>query len=109
MYLKTKLSQTFYIATNYKNMMKLDFKKTKNIISLALKEDIGNKDITTESCIPKKLKAKATIISEQKGILCGTQLISFIYKTIGKKAKIKLYRWFLLVNRRRQGFSGYKL
>lgn len=75
-----------------KNLKKLNFKKIKNLIINSLKEDIGKGDITTLSCIPKEKIAKAKIIAKENGIICGLDMIKFIFKIYNPKIKIIYYK-----------------
>ena len=61
----------------------------KDIIQKALKEDIGEGDITTESFVKKDIIFHGTIISKSNGILCGTEFASECFKTLNPDAKIK--------------------
>jgi nicotinate-nucleotide pyrophosphorylase (carboxylating) len=54
----------------------------KPLIDLALKEDIGKGDITSNNIIPKDKKAEAEIIAKEDGIICGLDVIRMVYKTI---------------------------
>ena len=57
------------------------------IISLALQEDIGSKDITA-SLIPPTTLSFAYIICQQKAIICGTDFVDAIFAKIDPKIKI---------------------
>ena len=59
-------------------------------ISSALKEDIGNGDHTTLTCISPKKKAKAKLIVKDKGIIAGVEMAKFIFKTIDKNLVLKI-------------------
>jgi nicotinate-nucleotide pyrophosphorylase (carboxylating) len=72
--------------------MQLDFNKVKQIIILALKEDIGKGDITTISCIPKQKIAKAKIIAKEEGIVCGLDIVKHVFKIFDPKVKIINYK-----------------
>jgi nicotinate-nucleotide pyrophosphorylase (carboxylating) len=72
--------------------MNLDFNKVKDLIISALKEDIGKGDITTISCIPKEKIAKAKIIAKENGIICGLDLVKFVFKIFDPKVKINYYK-----------------
>jgi nicotinate-nucleotide pyrophosphorylase (carboxylating) len=61
----------------------------KDIIQKALKEDIGEGDITTEIFVKKDIIFHGTIISKSNGILCGTEFASECFKTLNPDAKIK--------------------
>lgn len=63
-------------------------KNTKTLIELALKEDGVFNDVTTKSLIPKEKKAKAVLIANKSGILCGTKIFAEVFKTIDKKCKV---------------------
>jgi len=57
------------------------------IINLALKEDVGKKDITS-SLIPINSLAKAQIICQQKAIICGIDFVNRVFAKIDPKIKI---------------------
>ncbi|MCL1971427.1 MAG: carboxylating nicotinate-nucleotide diphosphorylase [Endomicrobia bacterium] len=64
-------------------------KNTKILIELALKEDSVFNDITTKSLIPGDKKAKAVLIANQTGILCGIDIFIEVFKTIDKKCRVR--------------------
>lgn len=49
----------------------MDNRYIKKIVSLALAEDIGIKDITTNALVPKAHQSSAQIIVKSNGIICG--------------------------------------
>lgn len=61
-----------------------------SLIILALTEDIGKGDITTNTLIPPNRKIRANIIAKQKGVIAGLPLISKIYKYLNKNIKVTL-------------------
>jgi len=61
---------------------------TAKLITLALQEDIGSGDLTAK-LISKISCSKATIISRQKAIICGIDLVSAIFAKLDSKIKIK--------------------
>ncbi|MCF7871176.1 MAG: carboxylating nicotinate-nucleotide diphosphorylase [Candidatus Omnitrophica bacterium] len=65
--------------------------KIKQIIQIALSEDKVSRDKTTHLVIPAEEKGKAAIIAKEKGILCGTEIVRFIFKKIDKETKIKFF------------------
>ena len=65
-------------------MNKKEFHK---IIDLALKEDIGKKDITA-SLIPPSAIATAQIICQQKAVICGLGFVAAAFTKIDPKVKI---------------------
>jgi len=64
-------------------------KTEKLTIKVALAEDIGKKDITTSLAIDKPTKIKAKIIAKQNGILCGMEVVNFVFKQVSKKTTFK--------------------
>lgn len=69
-----------------KNLYKKNFEK---VISTALKEDIGKRDVTTDLLIPKKKKAAAYFIAKQDGIIAGLDAAKMVLKKMDKKIKWK--------------------
>ena len=52
------------------------------IIQLALKEDIGSGDVTSNAIFKKTEKSEAVIVAKEEGIFCGGDIIRFIYEEI---------------------------
>jgi len=61
------------------------------IIALALKEDLGNKDITA-SLISNDSRTTAFIISQQRAVICGIALVNAVFAKVDPKIKIT---WFI--------------
>jgi nicotinate-nucleotide pyrophosphorylase (carboxylating) len=61
-----------------------------SLIDLALREDGVFDDITTKEFIPKGKQAKAVLIANSLGILCGVDIFIKVFKTIDKKCKVSL-------------------
>jgi nicotinate-nucleotide pyrophosphorylase (carboxylating) len=57
----------------------------KPLIQLALKEDIGKGDITSNNIIPKDKVLEANIIAKEDGIVCGMDVIRLVYNMIDPK------------------------
>jgi len=67
--------------------LKMDFSIKENIlvdklIEQALLEDIGTGDITTESIIPSKLKAKGIIKTSEEGVVAGLDVACLIFQKL---------------------------
>lgn len=67
----------------------MDWKIIKNLIKLALKEDIGSGDITTQATVPENLKAKAIIFAKEEGIICGLEVAKMVFKMLEPKIIFK--------------------
>lgn len=60
-------------------------------IDIAFKEDIGDGDHTTLSCIPHDLEGRARLLVKQDGILCGVELAKKIFAKFDPTLKITQY------------------
>ncbi|MCA6071780.1 MAG: hypothetical protein LE168_05400, partial [Endomicrobium sp.] len=70
--------------------MKIINNTAKILIELALKEDGVFGDITTKEFVSKDKYAKAALIANKSGILCGTDLFIKVFKTIDKRCRASL-------------------
>ncbi len=61
-----------------------------NIIKSAIKEDVGNSDITTNSLIPTGVNTSAYIFFKEPGVVCGLGICEKIFSLINKDLHIKL-------------------
>lgn len=52
------------------------------IIRLALAEDIGRGDITTESTVPAGARAQAVILQKAPGVLCGLPVVEAVFAAL---------------------------
>ncbi len=57
------------------------------IVKIALREDVGSKDITTSSIIPKNLSIKADIEFKQKGVLCGIEIAERVFRLVDENLR----------------------
>jgi nicotinate-nucleotide pyrophosphorylase (carboxylating) len=49
-------------------------------VEIALAEDIGSGDITTEACVPSRLPGEARFVAKQDLTLAGVELLALIYE-----------------------------
>ena len=61
----------------------------KEFISSALREDLGDGDHSTQSCIDENAKGKAVLKIKDEGILAGVDLAEEIFRFVEPKATIK--------------------
>jgi nicotinate-nucleotide pyrophosphorylase (carboxylating) len=59
------------------------------IVRLALAEDIGRGDITTEATIPADAMAKAVIVQKQPGVLCGLPVAKLVFAALDPRVQIE--------------------
>lgn len=64
---------------------KLESKKVIPLVKLALEEDIGEGDITTENIIPPTIKVNARIVARERGVICGLLVAKEVFKRLDKK------------------------
>jgi nicotinate-nucleotide pyrophosphorylase (carboxylating) len=57
-----------------------------HLIRLALAEDVGKGDLTSEALLESKLSSKAAIIAKQEGILAGLPVARMVFKMTDKAA-----------------------
>ncbi|MFH1847337.1 MAG: carboxylating nicotinate-nucleotide diphosphorylase [Candidatus Omnitrophota bacterium] len=69
--------------------MNLDQKKVDAIIRSALKEDIGKVDITSKAVISRSCMVDGVIISRQKAVICGMDIIERIFTLTDKNLKFR--------------------
>lgn len=53
-----------------------------NLVEQAIKEDVGNGDHSTLSCIPKDLKGKAVLKIKEEGVLAGVSVAEKIFRQL---------------------------
>jgi len=60
------------------------------LIDLALEEDIGSGDITSETLIPADLRAKTTLLAKADGVLAGVDLAKLVFIKVDSELKVKV-------------------
>ncbi len=60
----------------------LAYEKVKDIILLALNEDIGEGDITSNAVFTGREQSEAYIVAKQDGVFCGGILVAYVYRTL---------------------------
>lgn len=63
-----------------------------NLIKAALKEDIGNGDVTANATVPKNIIGIAKIVAKEKIVVCGTKIAEKVFKKVDKKLKVKIVK-----------------
>ena len=61
-----------------------------NIIDLALAEDLGHGDITSDTLIPPDLQGKASIIIKERGILAGVEAAKKVFLRVDPSLKVEI-------------------
>lgn len=63
-------------------MQNLNAKAVEAIVDSALKEDIGEGDVTTNAIIPQGLKTQAVLVAEEEGVLCGLGVAELVFRKL---------------------------
>jgi len=61
-------------------------------IAAALKEDIGNGDITTEFFVPEALHASGRIVAHEAAVVAGTRTAAEIFRTVDPATNVQVVR-----------------
>ncbi len=62
-----------------------------DMVAAALKEDIGDGDVTTLATIPSNQIGQARVIAKETGTLCGLPLFIEVYRQINKDVQLKCW------------------
>jgi len=68
----------------------LSEEQSNNIIDLALTEDIGHGDVTSEALIPLELHGKASILVKARGILAGSEVAKGVFLRVDPSLRVEL-------------------
>ena len=85
-------------------MKKLNITKVRPIIRMAIEEDLGRGDMTSELLFESDAVAKATIVSREEIIVCGMDIVGEILTCYDEKLKLKI-----LINDGESAHVGSKL
>src|SRR5690349_23751743 len=61
------------------------------IIKLALAEDIGRGDITTESTVPVDATATAEILQKAPGVVCGLPVVKAVFAALDPRVRLETF------------------
>jgi len=62
--------------------MDINLRAIRDLLEMALREDIGSGDITSESVVPADTMAKGTILSKSEGIIAGLDVAGEIFRMV---------------------------
>lgn len=63
-------------------MNELELKAAQTLIEIALKEDVGDGDITTDNIIPAETRRKAKMVAKADGIVAGLPVAEMVFKSL---------------------------
>ncbi|HVP36489.1 MAG TPA: carboxylating nicotinate-nucleotide diphosphorylase [Terriglobales bacterium] len=70
-------------------MRKSEFQKIQKIVKIALDEDIGSGDVTSELTIPERQRGKGFILAKEKGIIAGLEVVKSVFHEIDPRITFK--------------------
>jgi len=65
-------------------------KQFRKIIRMALKEDIGRGDITTEPIVSQNEQALGIVFPKQEGVLCGVEIAQMVFEEIDEHINFQI-------------------
>lgn len=71
-------------------MITIDKKSVESLIHLALAEDIGAGDITSEAMFSRSELTSSKIISKDTGIFCGGDILRYVYEAVDPLISVKV-------------------
>lgn len=63
-------------------MNELELKAAQTLIELALTEDVGDGDITTDNIIPAESRRKAKMVAKAEGVVAGLPIAEMVFKSL---------------------------
>ena len=70
------------------NSFKLNWSDVEKIIDLALEEDIGKGDLTTELLFPENIKCEAVIKCKENGVLAGLPIAKAVFEKLDSSVEL---------------------
>jgi nicotinate-nucleotide pyrophosphorylase (carboxylating) len=70
----------------------IDKRILSRIVKAALKEDIGEGDITTKFTVSPDIRALAVIVAKENGVLAGREVAQKVFKVVDRSTKITLHK-----------------
>jgi nicotinate-nucleotide pyrophosphorylase (carboxylating) len=64
----------------------------KRLVRLALSEDIGKKDLTSDAVIMRGLSGKVVIVAKEQGVLAGLTVAQTVFKTVDTRLAFIMFK-----------------
>lgn len=68
--------------------MGLSLSQVEEVVELALNEDVGSGDVTTQLTVPEDMVATGSIIAKQEGVLAGVDVASLVFQKVDPDLKL---------------------
>ncbi len=69
----------------------LNREKLSQFIQMALEEDVGDGDHTSEACIPENQKSRANLLVKDRGILAGVEVAKVIFSMLDPESSMEVF------------------
>jgi nicotinate-nucleotide pyrophosphorylase (carboxylating) len=66
-------------------MNELELKAAQTLIELALREDVGDGDITTDNIIPAETRRKAKMVAKADGVVAGLPIAEMVFRSLDQQ------------------------
>ncbi|MEJ6579310.1 MAG: carboxylating nicotinate-nucleotide diphosphorylase [Akkermansiaceae bacterium] len=63
---------------------------TSTLINLALAEDIGPGDVTSEYFVPEDREARGLIVAKADGVIAGVEIVAEVFRRVDPSTKVKI-------------------
>ncbi len=68
---------------------KLDGEALGRVVAAALAEDVGTGDLTTEGVVPASARARAELLIEEPGVVCGVPAALAVFTTLDSRVSVE--------------------
>ena len=58
------------------------------VVAIALQEDLGRGDVTTEACVPPGVRGQAVVVARTGLVLCGLDVIREVYRQVDPDVEV---------------------
>jgi nicotinate-nucleotide pyrophosphorylase (carboxylating) len=74
------------------HLMRITDPNIKHLIHLALSEDIGGGDVTSEALLGNEPSGKAVIVAKQEGVLAGLPVAKMVFRTVNPRVVFRMLK-----------------
>jgi len=64
----------------------------RDLVRAALREDLGQGDVTSETLVPARCPAEAHIVSRSRAVLSGVRLAAYVFKCLDPRITVRILR-----------------
>ncbi len=79
---------TVYVEETTEVWMPLQMETVRRIVTLALEEDVGRGDVTSEATVPATARGRATLLQKTTGVVCGLPVFSAVFALLDPQVQV---------------------